>query len=144
MTGTFHHDSVPALLENHARFHIKDLDYPGLVPRKDHSVNGILVRDITKEQLERLDMFEGDEYTRVEVRVLAGEETIACQTYLFQDEEVLEESVWDFDTFVLRKSHKWITAENDHNVEYTMLDEPDGSQGRSAMIFNTAASSSSD
>ncbi|KAH8118220.1 hypothetical protein DFH11DRAFT_1503906 [Phellopilus nigrolimitatus] len=72
----------PAILLEHTRHRIKECDYPGVVPyeksrelfnhdlaREERSVRGNLVTGLSKEDIELLDVFEGDEYMRQKVQV---------------------------------------------------------------------------
>ncbi|THG97666.1 hypothetical protein EW145_g7570 [Phellinidium pouzarii] len=68
--------------QEHTRHRIKDCDYPGVIPyaksrnlfdhdltREERSVRGNLVAGLSKEDIELLDVFEGDEYVREKVQV---------------------------------------------------------------------------
>ncbi|KAL5504301.1 hypothetical protein ACEPAH_8375 [Sanghuangporus vaninii] len=72
----------PAILPEHTRHHIKNCDYPGVVPYKksrqlfdrdltpdERSVRGNLVIGLSEKDIEFLDVFEGDEYIREKTRV---------------------------------------------------------------------------
>jgi AIG2-like family. len=66
----------PAVLHGYRRHRVRGADYPGLIPASEStprtSVLGTLVSGLTDGDIHRLDMYEGDEYTRdqVTVRVL--------------------------------------------------------------------------
>lgn len=63
----------PAVLHGYQRHRVRGADYPGIVPAPEStSVLGTLVSGLTDGDIHRLDMYEGDEYTRegVSVRVL--------------------------------------------------------------------------
>lgn len=73
---------APALLLDYTRHRIKHADYPGIVPyeksksifrrdlsREENSVRGTLVTGLTDQDVEHLDVFEGDEYSRDTVSV---------------------------------------------------------------------------
>ncbi|KAG8902240.1 hypothetical protein FRC01_009627 [Tulasnella sp. 417] len=76
---------APAILHNHTRLHVTSEDYPALVPSKvasnivpegrlreeDTTVRGVLVKGLTKKDLELLDAAEGENYSR---------ETVQCTT----------------------------------------------------------------
>lgn len=79
---------------------------------------------LTDKQIWRLDLFEGDQYQRVEVRcrlvVSAGggdEEEVVAETYVWADVDGemgrngLEEGEWDFEMFRREKMRRWIGGE---------------------------------
>lgn len=83
-------------------------------------MRGTLVTGLTDGDIWRLDIFEGDEYTRrrVKVKVLkpdsddVGEEEVECETYIWTaPAERLEKSEWDFDEFVRDKMRRWVGRE---------------------------------
>ena len=64
----------PALLKQHKRHRVIDFDYPAILPEEGNTVRGNVVSGLTDGDLWRLDIFEGDQYTRqkVKVQVLHG------------------------------------------------------------------------
>lgn len=134
--------SRPAILHNHRRHRVKGADYPAVIPNpsqsnKDISVRGTVVQGLTSEDLWRLDLFEGDEYERKQVRVqiLSAEnldkisdpalrsangtesqhstqEELEAETYIWiAGEHRLEDQEWDFDEFVKEKMWRWAPSE---------------------------------
>ena len=84
-------------------------------------MRGAFVEGLTDGDLWRLDIFEGSEYTREEVRVklldkvgdeeghgnVEGEE-VSAETYVWAEgSEYLENSEWDFGEFCREKLHRW-------------------------------------
>lgn len=62
----------PAILANHRRHRVRDADYPAIIPvpnEQGSTVRGTFVSGLSKEDVRRLDVFEGDEYVRVGVWV---------------------------------------------------------------------------
>lgn len=118
----------PAILHAHQRRHVKNADYPAVIPADPASqVRGTLVQGLTDGDIWRLDIFEGAEYERqdVSVRVLdskgragdadhadvEGEEVLA-QTYIWiAGEHRLDAGEWDFDHFVKEKMSRWVGKE---------------------------------
>lgn len=118
----------PAILHAHQRRHVKGADYPAVIPSAQESeVRGTLVEGLTDGDIWRLDIFEGDEYERkdVKVRVLeskgrAGDaehrdvqgDEVSAQTYVWiAGEHRLEREEWDFDHFVKEKMSRWVGRE---------------------------------
>ena len=92
-----------------------------MIPAPNSSVRGTFVEGLTDGDLWRLDIFEGCQYTREEVRVklldkvgdeaghgnVEGEE-VSAKTYVWAEGlEYLENSEWDFGEFRREKLHRW-------------------------------------
>lgn len=111
----------PAILRQHKRHRLKGSDYPAVLQceQSDASVRGTFVTGLTDEDLWRLDIFEGKEYERKQVRVQILDEEGAemkeahAETYIWiADEDLLEKREWDFEEFVREKMMlNWVDAE---------------------------------
>jgi hypothetical protein len=128
----------PALLPGYERRRVRGADYPGIIPREGGEVRGVLVTGLTEGDLHRLDVFEGDQYTRreVEVQVLPiqdsagslveaapaggeGTETVRVLTYVWTaDPRELEAREWDYDEFKREKLWRWAGEEGEAEGEY--------------------------
>ncbi|KAK0101366.1 hypothetical protein ONS95_006541 [Cadophora gregata] len=119
---------TPAILHNHCRHKVLGDDYPGVTPQEGHSVRGVYVTGLSDLDMFRLDIFEGDEYTRVKVTVkllvqdgdkeVEGEER-ETETYIFTaPEERLEKAEWDYEEFRREKLWRWAST----NEEYEEVD----------------------
>ncbi len=62
---------ISALLSGYGRFRVSGEHYPGIIPVAGAVVPGVLFPGISPEGLRRLDIFEGQIYTRTTVYVLA-------------------------------------------------------------------------
>lgn len=124
------HEFKPAILHGYCRRRVKHADYPGIVPDPQSSVRGMYVTGLTKNNVLRLDLFEGNEYDRskVKVRLLSkvgndkGEgnvegDEVDCQVYVFKEPEDLEDAEWDFQNFRKNKMKKW--TREDYGFEDT-------------------------
>ncbi|KAG7002286.1 hypothetical protein G7Y79_00027g059780 [Physcia stellaris] len=142
----------PSILHCYCRHKIRGCEYPCIVPSANSSVRGTLVEGLTDGDLWRLDLFEGDEYTRERVRVkvlleigdekgngnVEGEE-IEAETYVWaDDEERLEEGEWDFAAFRQEKLPRWIGGNGFyHEVDEAVRNngkDPTGGRGASGSI----------
>lgn len=56
--------------------------YPALVAVPADSAPGLVISGLTPQEFGKLDAFEGDEYRRGRVAVLAGGQPLVAQTYL--------------------------------------------------------------
>lgn len=131
----------PALLQNFSRHKVRYADYPGILPTSNPSsamasdpkaplpsVRGSLVTGLLDEDVRRLDIFEGDQYTRNKVKVLVlksnvgldqtvdehnlfdfVESEVEAETYVWTaDPEELEKEAWDFEEFRREKMWAWV------------------------------------
>ncbi|KAF2754671.1 hypothetical protein EJ05DRAFT_479112 [Pseudovirgaria hyperparasitica] len=115
----------PAMLYGHHRHRVAHADYPAVIPSSEPKacVRGTLVTGLTEGDLWRLDIFEGDEYERRNIRakILVEEDgesvetdEVEAQTYIWiAGESLLDETEWDFDEFVRDKMSRWVGAEGD-------------------------------
>ena len=102
--------TYPAILHDHRRHRVRHADYPAIVPRKGSKVRGTYVTGLTDADVWRLDIFEGSEYHRDDVKAkllktigkedgdgnVEGEE-VTCETYIWiSDPSGLEDDEWDF------------------------------------------------
>ena len=123
----------PAVLHGFCRRRVRSADYPAIVPSQGASVRGSYVSGLTDADMWRLDMFEGDEYTRQKVKVslldwvgdangkgnVEGEER-EVETYIWiASKERLEEDEWDFAEFKREKMHRWVQSETEYQGQYT-------------------------
>jgi len=93
----------PAVLAGHQRHPVRGEDYPGMVARAAHQVQGQLYRTLDSRAFARLDAFEGAQYERVEREVLLADGTvIGAWTYLFRPAfgHLLLPGEWDFEAFL--------------------------------------------
>ena len=98
-----HLHSTPAVLPGFRRFLVQDEHYPGLVADDVGEVRGRVYHNISPEGWSRLDLFEGEMYTRSRVTVHYADNTgglVYC--YLFRPEfhHRLTTTEWDFDAFL--------------------------------------------
>ena len=133
-TTVRHRVHLPAVLQDHARYRVRDVDYPAVVPELGKAVRGVLVEGLSDAAIARLDSFEGDEYERRSVVVqtvppVAGSSSsstttsesrsVECQTYIWLDPTQLLAEEWDFEAFERDCIHRWSGERGEQ--EYEML-----------------------
>ena len=139
----------PAILHAHRRHKVKGADYPAILPvsSTSSSVRGTLVEGLTDGDIWRLDIFEGSEYARRKVKVLALQDKdkgegmgdlsqneedniegeIEAETYIWAaGSHRLEPEEWDFAAFVRDKMKRWVGRE--------AAETDEGFQGRPSII----------
>ncbi|CAN6162816.1 unnamed protein product [Urochloa humidicola] len=92
--------AAPAILPNYHRFNIKDRIYPAILPVESKKVAGMVVMDVTDEELQVLDAFEDVEYTRtrVEISLTDSSEKMLADAYVWTDaEDPNLYGEWDFE-----------------------------------------------
>ncbi|KAI5780871.1 hypothetical protein EDC01DRAFT_258428 [Geopyxis carbonaria] len=104
----------PAVLYDHVRYHVKDVDYPAIVKRIGLEVKGVYVRGIRATEMARLDEFEGSEYIRCYRRVTVDPDDITnrsqrnAHVYIWnQDEAMLNWKEWEYEDFIKTKLRNW-------------------------------------
>ncbi|KAL8953767.1 MAG: hypothetical protein Q9222_000384 [Ikaeria aurantiellina] len=145
----------PAILHSYCRHQVRHRDYPAIIASAKDSVRGTYVQGLTDGDVYRLDIFEGEEYQRREVRArildiegdedgngnVEGEE-VKADTYIWvAGEDQLEEGEWDFAEFRRTKLENWV----DRRDEYDEVDEavkgqgddPTGGRGLNGKITET-------
>lgn len=144
-----HLQLCPAVLLEFTRHQVKGADYPGLLPvsrgralfnrdltREECCVRGTVVKGLTTQDVELLDIFEGSEYTRESVRVhpLGSFKDVStytiddalvpsqpsssserppavdAETYIYVKAFNLKSELWSFDDFVKNNAWKWYTG----------------------------------
>lgn len=93
-----------AVLPDFGRYQVKNVQYPGMRKEQGNQVDGLLYLDVGPDAVNRLDIFEGDMYTRMEVEVRLEEknEVRRAMAYVVNDEYVhtLSSSGWSFEEFL--------------------------------------------
>jgi gamma-glutamylcyclotransferase (GGCT)/AIG2-like uncharacterized protein YtfP len=76
--------ALPASLSGYRRSRLHGLEYPAIFPARGGEVSGILYLDLNPEALERLDIFEGEMYSREELVVNAGGKPLPAMAYVLK------------------------------------------------------------
>jgi hypothetical protein len=108
----------PAILHDYCRHRVRQCDYPGIVAEDGHNVRGTYVAGLTDGDIHRLDVFEGDEYRRIEVKVELPKEAgkfVQAETYLYTaGERRLDKKEWSYEEFRRDKMHRWADNSNEY------------------------------
>ncbi|RUS33403.1 hypothetical protein BC938DRAFT_471878 [Jimgerdemannia flammicorona] len=118
----------PAVIKGYKRYCVKGAAYPGLLPTgiETDRVIGVLCEGLTKNDILRLDNFEGGDYTRIDTTVdtLATpshptpERGVSVGVYVWTSgRHELEEREWDFEDFVRHKQESWLVCKRDGGFE---------------------------
>ncbi|KAG8941023.1 hypothetical protein FRC00_012609 [Tulasnella sp. 408] len=169
---------APAILRNYTRLHVADEDYPALVPSKvareivpggwlreeDMTVRGVLVKGLTKHDLELLDSAEGSKYSRgtvqcttlaqfmplssVHSRQVLGEltspsdssTTVTAYVYTWNAPiDQLSPQVWTFADFLEKNVYSWLRkippSDSENTCDITSYDLVLGPVGGEGIIL---------
>ena len=121
----------PAILHDYRRHRVAGADYPAIIPTPKASVRGTYVTGLSNSDITKLDIFEGSEYKRADVKVnvldvvgdadgegnVEGEE-FEVQTYVWiSRKSYLEDKEWDFAEFQKEKMRRWIGSHEEYEGE---------------------------
>ncbi|KAL6691543.1 AIG2-like family domain-containing protein [Trichoderma pleuroticola] len=110
------HTFTPAILDGYCRHRVQYADYPAIVAEEGHCVRGMYATGLTEANLQKLDIFEGSEYKRINTKVkllkLEGEKEVEgevkeASVYVFLNANDLEKREWDFEEFRQQKMQMW-------------------------------------
>ncbi|KAL9470961.1 hypothetical protein ACSS6W_008902 [Trichoderma asperelloides] len=110
------HTFTPAILDGYCRHRVQSEDYPAIIAEQGHCVRGVYATGLTEANLQKLDIFEGNEYERIDtkVRLLKREgdkevdgEVKEASVYVFLNPDALEKREWDFEDFRQNKMKMW-------------------------------------
>jgi Gamma-glutamyl cyclotransferase, AIG2-like len=157
----------PAILHEYERHRVKQCDYPAIIPatavdeasNSDQtkatraSVRGTYVSGLTDGDIWRIDIFEGPEYKRINVKVhplsnvgdsegngnVEATEPVDVKTYVWiADRNNLEDAEWDFADFVRTKMARWTGGWEEYEGKWTYREVRASIQGEmgGAVGFN--------
>lgn len=96
--GLKDNETVTATLDDYLPKVVRGAHFPGLDEEKGKYTEGLVIKGVTREQLESLDRYEGEGelYDRITVNTYPDNaaETIECETYVFRKKELLIDVVW--------------------------------------------------
>ncbi|MGV3741048.1 MAG: gamma-glutamylcyclotransferase family protein [Burkholderiaceae bacterium] len=96
--------SCGVMLGDYARYAVAGEAYPGMIAQAGGVIEGVLYLDVGRQDIARLDAFEGSEYRRIAVQVrLADGRQLAAQAYLFTAAHRLAGTAWNADAFDIRR-----------------------------------------
>lgn len=110
------HTFTPAILDGYCRHRVQYADYPAIVAEEGHSVRGMYATGLTEANMQKLDIFEGNEYKRIntKVKLLKKEgdtevegEVKEASVYVFLNAKDLEKREWDFEEFRQQRMKLW-------------------------------------
>lgn len=90
-----------ASLQGYKRVKVSGQRYPAILPDENSKVDGAILTGLSDSDLKHLDEYEGREYEKVAVVVVAGDVSQRCMTYMFRPEynDLLSNEAWSNESF---------------------------------------------
>lgn len=92
-----------ATLQDFAMFRVKAAEYPGIIPKRDCMISGVVYRDLDSSNFRALDAFEGDQYYRQLVDIIReGNQGLKAWVYTIRDDKMdqLTREPWSLSSFI--------------------------------------------
>ena len=108
-----HYPGEAALLPGYTRYLLVNKQYPGIVPRENAEVTGVLYRNLSPDIWRRLDRYEDDFYQRQRVTVFtAGGESLDAWTYIIpvNKHDLLSQLPWDRRHFIKHRLRRFLAG----------------------------------
>jgi gamma-glutamylcyclotransferase (GGCT)/AIG2-like uncharacterized protein YtfP len=106
-------EAEPAVLPGYRRRRIEARTYPGIVEVSEEFTEGRLYRNVDEATLARLDVFEGELYERLRLRVtLEGGEALEAWGYVVaaRYEHRVSREAWDAEDFLLQHAEAFLES----------------------------------
>ena len=103
---------IPSILEHFHRYKVIDEVYPAIFPTKDGKVEGLIIPDVTQDELFLLDNFEGDDYERIPI-VVQNKMTfdyIECYVYVWKGAIAMLYDTWNYENDFLPNEQNFING----------------------------------
>jgi len=108
-----HANFVYATLKDFKRSTIRGEEYPGIVAHPGTEVEGVLYLDLPPRAIDRLDSFEGEQYSRQEVEVTTAQLVpYTAMVYVVKPEHcyLLTGKPWSYEHFLAVGKTKFLEA----------------------------------
>jgi gamma-glutamylcyclotransferase (GGCT)/AIG2-like uncharacterized protein YtfP len=101
-----------AELAGYRRSRVRGEPYPGIAPSFGAAVAGLLYQGVAPAAVQRLDVFEGEMYARIELPVKVGEDFRRAHAYVVRPdfEHLLEDRPWSFEAFMRDGFDRFVAA----------------------------------
>jgi gamma-glutamylcyclotransferase (GGCT)/AIG2-like uncharacterized protein YtfP len=97
------HSGVKAKLPGYAMYKVRNKVYPGIIRSSNSETVGILYTDIDEEELEELDLFEGDLFKRKRLNIIQ-QDSNECKAWVYvvpdHNKDRLTKDQWNLKDFL--------------------------------------------
>ncbi|KAF6261215.1 Butirosin biosynthesis, BtrG-like protein [Scenedesmus sp. NREL 46B-D3] len=108
--------SRAATLNGYARYRVKEQVFPAIIPAKqsESKVTGVVLMELSRSELDILDVYESEEYYRAAVEPEMGDGSkMTADVYIWKDEYkdqlLLDQPDWDFSGFMAQHLPEYLT-----------------------------------
>lgn len=108
-----HYPAEAARLSDYARYLLVNKHYPGIIPRPNAEVSGVLYRNLNPRVWRRLDRYEDRFYQRQQVRIItASGETLEAWSYIIPSDKqyLLSATPWDRRYFTKHRLQRFMAG----------------------------------
>ena len=108
-----HYPAEAARLPDYTRYLLANKPYPGIIPRLNAEVAGVLYRNLNPQVWRRLDRYEDTFYQRQKVRVIsAAGEVLEAWTYIIPADKgyLLSQIPWDRRYFTKHRLRRFMAG----------------------------------
>lgn len=104
--------SIPSVLLDYHRYKVKGEIYPAILPYPGDQVEGLVWQDLTFEEIDQLDNFEGDDYSRITVKVKSklSNTFLNCFVYVWNSDRDTLYDTWVYARDFLPKEEQFVHA----------------------------------
>ncbi len=110
VTGKVHW-GVKAKLPGYAMYKVRNKEYPGVVRSSNSETVGVLYTDVGEEELEELDLFEGDLFERRRLNIIQ-QDNEKCNAWVYivpdKNKDKLTKEPWDLEDFLKNELKSFI------------------------------------
>eukprot|EP00882_Tetradesmus_deserticola_P009645 GHRQ01010183.1.p1 GENE.GHRQ01010183.1~~GHRQ01010183.1.p1 ORF type:complete len:164 (+),score=28.61 GHRQ01010183.1:245-736(+) len=103
--------SRAATLNGYARYRVKEQVFPAIIPAKSSSkVTGMVLMELSRSELDILDVYESEEYYRAAVEPEVEDGTkVPADVYIWKDEHKHKlDGEWSYDEWRQLHLHRWV------------------------------------
>ncbi|TPX43141.1 hypothetical protein SeMB42_g03413 [Synchytrium endobioticum] len=101
----------PAILKGYKRSRVRNAVYPAITASPFDQVEGMIAYIETQKEVDILDVFEGDDYKRVPVKVLVKSSSTEADAEVYiwvAEDDYLEDCEWRLEQFEKGQSQQWV------------------------------------
>lgn len=102
LLGRIPQRTAPAFVSEFQRYPVLGQEFPGMIRKEGGRTDGVVIEDLSLEEMKILDWFEGDEYVRQSVTVQWDDGvTRKVESFVWNNpwEELDMEKEWDYQHF---------------------------------------------
>lgn len=109
-------DMIPCHAPDFAVYKVADVAYPCLLAQKGAQAEGFLLTGLSEEDIAKLDLFEGPNYTRTPLAITGDDLALVSHSEYYKPHEALQtDGPWDFSKW--QREEKAAFLSQDFNLQ---------------------------